>query len=80
MNVFKNFYESVKRGYNQEPNLGPKESLIILIIICIVGVLYLIQKYTNFPALNKTIDFISAILEKLCTFISNLHYCPIKVG
>ena len=29
MNVFKNFYESVKRGYNQEPNLGPKESLII---------------------------------------------------
>jgi|GEM_PF-1992533 hypothetical protein len=72
MNVFKNFYESVKRGYNQEPNLGPKESLIILIIICIVGVLYLIQKYTNFPALNKTIDFISAILEKLCTFISNL--------
>ena len=38
MNVFKNFYESVKRGYNQEPNLGPKESLIILIIICIVGV------------------------------------------
>ena len=22
MNVFKNFYESVKRGYNQEPNLG----------------------------------------------------------
>lgn len=52
--------------------LDQKESLIILIIICIVGVLYLIQKYTNFPALNKTIDFISAILEKLCTFISNL--------
>ena len=52
MNVFKNFYESVKRGYNQEPNLGPKESLIILIIICIVGVLYLIQKYTK--SLEKT--------------------------
>ena len=49
MNVFKNFYESVKRGYNQEPNLGPKESLIILIIICIVGVLYLIQKYHYCP-------------------------------
>lgn len=53
MNVFKNFYESVKRGYNQEPNLGPKESLIILIIICIVGVLYLIQNIQIFLHLIK---------------------------
>lgn len=72
MDIFRDFYEAFKRGYNNEPDRGPKESLVIIIIICIVVILYLIQKYTDFPALNKTIDLISYVFEKLYTFIINI--------
>lgn len=72
MSFFKNFFESTKRWYNEGSNLNPKESLMIIIIVCIAGILYLIQKYTDFPVLDKIINFIFAVLEKLCTFISSL--------